>query len=240
MDQRAHKRIVEAMRSDSIESLLYYLSNLGKHDPTLIDHVRNVANLAGEIAWRAGLSQPHIRHIRLAGLLHDIGKLLVPRSILAKYGVLTADERQVLESHAETGWQMIHELPWGSPIAAIVRGHHERWDGAGYPDRLREHEIPLGSRILAVADTLDAITTDRPYRKARTFSIARAEIASLGGTQFDPAVVEIALSIPDADWSLARHSKSVLALAECLQEGNRIPPKPVQPASGPSPLAVAS
>ena len=124
-------------------------------------------------------------------LLHDIGKIGIPDSILRKRGPLTPGERSVLETHTLLGEQMLGGVPLlsGGGIR-IVRSHHERWDGSGYPDRLAGLEIPLGARVFAIADALDAMTSDRPYRAALGWDEAVAEIASQSARQFDPEAVD--------------------------------------------------
>ena len=124
-------------------------------------------------------------------LLHDVGKIGIPDGVLRKPGALTESERRVMQTHTVLGEQMLGGVAFlqGEGLR-VVRHHHERWDGAGYPDGLRREEIPLGARIFAVADTLDAITSDRPYRSARSWEDATAEIVAEAGQQFDPGVVE--------------------------------------------------
>ncbi|MDP8911480.1 MAG: response regulator [Actinomycetota bacterium] len=124
-------------------------------------------------------------------LLHDVGKIGIPDRILQKPAALTPPERRAMETHAVLGEQMLGDVAFlqGEGLA-VVRSHHERWEGAGYPDGLAGEEIPLGARVFAVADTLDAITSDRPYRGARPWGEARDEIVAQSGRQFDPAVVE--------------------------------------------------
>jgi HD-GYP domain-containing protein (c-di-GMP phosphodiesterase class II) len=123
-------------------------------------------------------------------LLHDVGKIGIPDRILQKRGPLTAAERRLMQTHTILGEQMLGSVPFlqGEAIG-VVRHHHERWDGTGYPDRLAGTSIPLGARIFAVADALDAITSDRPYRSARSWDAAFAAIAAEAGRQFDPDVV---------------------------------------------------
>jgi ribonuclease P protein subunit RPR2 len=132
-------------------------------------------------------------------LLHDIGKLAIPDAILFKPGPLTAEERKEIERHTVLGSQILDGIEFLGDAKLVVRSHHERWDGGGYPDGLRGDEIPLAARVFCVADTFDALTTDRPYRSASSFEAARALIAEASGTQFDPAVVEAFATIEDAE-----------------------------------------
>jgi HD-GYP domain-containing protein (c-di-GMP phosphodiesterase class II) len=150
----------------------------------------------------------------------------VPRSILEKNGALTVEEWDVLQEHSEDGWRILASVEWAAPLAAIVRGHHERWDGAGYPDHLRGEQIPVEARILAVADTVDAMTTDRPYRKALSMSTALSEIEAFRGRQFDPAIVDVALSIPPEDWEALRRSVSMAALEVSLRRNGAVEARP--------------
>lgn len=131
-------------------------------------------------------------------LLHDVGKVAVPDAILHKPAALTSQERRVMRRHPKVGWEILGHIDFlGGEARRVVRFHHERWDGKGYPDRLRGDDIPLAARIFAVADALDAITTDRPYRSASPLAAARAEIRQEAGKQFDPQVVEALGDIPD-------------------------------------------
>jgi diguanylate cyclase (GGDEF)-like protein/putative nucleotidyltransferase with HDIG domain len=151
-------------------------------------HSHNVGELAARLARRLGLDAEEAELIRVAGSLHDIGKLLIPEEILHKPGSLTPTERSVVERHSEIGCRMLESLGL-DPIATWVLHHHERFDGDGYPDGLVGEEIPLPARILFVADAWDTITTDRVYRQKMTRSEALAEIERCSGTQFDPTVV---------------------------------------------------
>ncbi len=163
-------------------------------------HSHNVGELAARLALRVGLDREEAELIRVAGSLHDIGKLLIPEEILHKPGALTPAERSVVERHSEIGFRMLESLGL-EPIATWVFHHHERWDGDGYPHGLVGEEIPLPSRILLVADAYDTITTDRVYLKKMSRSEAMAEIERCSGTQFDPAVVN-ALQVELADTEL--------------------------------------
>jgi ribonuclease P protein subunit RPR2 len=130
-------------------------------------------------------------------LLHDVGKVAVPDSVLHKPDDLGDDESEVMRSHVVKGWEIVKGVPFLEGAAGIVRSHHERWDGTGYPDGLVGEEIPLAARIFAVADALDALTTDRPYRAGVSMAEARDVIAKGSGTHFDPAVVDELRKTPD-------------------------------------------
>ena len=151
-------------------------------------HSDRVAELAVRIATRLGADDDQIELTRIAASLHDLGKLAVPEEILRKPGPLTDSERAVLERHPQIGSQMLETLGV-DPVAEYVRHHHERWDGGGYPDGLPGEEIPLGSRIIFVADAFDAMTSDRVYRSRLSEPEALAELERHAGTQFDPEIV---------------------------------------------------
>jgi ribonuclease P protein subunit RPR2 len=136
--------------------------------------------------------------IEFGFLLHDIGKVAVPDAILYKPDPLTDAERALMERHPVTGFEILRDVDFLGEARDVVRSHHERWDGNGYPDRLAGEDIPLAARMFAVADTLDALTTDRPYRPASPLSDARAIIDGLTGTQFDPSVIKAFDKVPDA------------------------------------------
>lgn len=123
-------------------------------------------------------------------MLHDIGKIGVPDAVLLKKGSLTPEERAVMEKHPEIGYGIISHIGYLSAAAEIIRSHHEHFDGTGYPRGLRGAEIPVGARVFAVADTLDALTVERPYRKAVSFDEASEKVLALRGTLFDPRVVD--------------------------------------------------
>jgi diguanylate cyclase (GGDEF)-like protein len=167
-------------------------------------HSQRVADYSARIARRLGADEPAVELTRLAGSLHDLGKLAIPEEVLRKPEALDEAERLMLERHPQIGFRMLESLGV-QPVAEWVLHHHERWDGAGYPNRLAGDEIPLGARIIFVADAYDAMTSDRAYRQAMPQSDALAELERCAGTQFDPAVVK-ALSdelLPTGDEALA-------------------------------------
>jgi putative nucleotidyltransferase with HDIG domain len=147
-----------------------------------------------------GLSADRIRVIARGAFLHDIGKMAIPDSILRKPGALNHEETQIMREHCFRGYQMLKKIPFLSEAAEIVYAHQEKFDGTGYPRGLKGENIPLGARIFSIADTLDAITSDRPYRAAQTITVARDEVKRFSGRQFDPEVVRIFLQMPDTIW----------------------------------------
>ncbi|MGE5326502.1 MAG: HD-GYP domain-containing protein, partial [Deltaproteobacteria bacterium] len=161
-------------------------------------HSRRVARYTMEIARAVGCSADELMHINRGAYLHDLGKIAIPDNILFKKGKLTSAEWEVMKTHAWIGHNLITRISLLAPVGQILLAHHERFDGTGYPRGLKGEEIPLGARIFAVADTLDAMISDRPYRKGRTYAEAREEITRQSGRQFDPAVVKAFLAIPEA------------------------------------------
>jgi putative nucleotidyltransferase with HDIG domain len=158
-------------------------------DPYTHGHTQRVGQYAVVMAKLLGASEAEINSLRRASVLHDIGKIGIEDHILRKQGRLDADEELRMQRHPAIGVEMLKGIDFLDPVLPLIRHHHEKWDGNGYPDQLRADEIPLGARILAVADALDAMTSDRPYRAARTFEYAKAEILKGSGTHFDPEVV---------------------------------------------------
>ncbi len=152
------------------------------------------------IAKVMGVSREEIATIARAALVHDIGKIGVPDDILRKPGKLTPAEIEVMRDHARRGYDMLRKIPFLKEAAEVVHAHQEHFDGTGYPRGLKGQTIPLGARIFSVADTLNAMTTDLPYRPARSFQAAREEIQRWSGRQFDPIVVKAFLTITDKTW----------------------------------------
>jgi len=163
-------------------------------------HSKRVTAYTIALARAMGIPPAEIKVIARGAFLHDIGKMAIPDDILRKPGNLSPQEQEQMRDHCTRGYHMLRKIPFLAEAAEIVYSHQEHFDGAGYPNQLRGTEIPIGARIFAVADTLDAITSDRPYRKARPFDAARTEILRCSGTQFDPAVVEVFLKIPNELW----------------------------------------
>jgi putative two-component system response regulator len=153
-------------------------------------HVERVTAFALALGRLLGLQGSRLENLRYGAILHDIGKIHVRESILTKAAPLTQEEWLEIQLHPITGSEMIKDIPYLAPASPIIRSHHERWDGQGYPDRLRGDDIPLEARIVSVADGFDAITTDRAYHPALTLADARCEILRCKGSQYDPGVVD--------------------------------------------------
>ena len=162
---------------------------LGEHDRLTAEHSDGIVATACTVARALEVAPPDLAELRLAAPLHDVGKIRVPDSILGKPAPLTRRERAVINRHPEWGAELLACVPGLEVVAGIVRFHHERWDGAGYPDGLSGEQIPLASRIIAACDAYHAMTSDRPYRRAMSAEQAICELQANAGSQFDPRVV---------------------------------------------------
>jgi HD-GYP domain-containing protein (c-di-GMP phosphodiesterase class II) len=165
-------------------------------------HAERVASYGLRIAHAAGV--PVDPQVEFGFLLHDVGKVAVPDAILFKPGPLTDEERALMVMHPVIGTEILRHVDFLGEAKEVVRHHHERWDGSGYPDRLTGEDIPVQARVFAVADTLDALTTDRPYRSATSWPEAREVIRSEAGSQFDPAIVAAYEAVPDEAFARIR------------------------------------
>ncbi|MGH2745547.1 MAG: HD-GYP domain-containing protein, partial [Thermoleophilaceae bacterium] len=163
---------------------------LAEREPELRAHMAHVADLALRTGKCLGLLAEELDEVSRAAELHDIGKVAVPDDIIQKSGALDDAELRLVRQHTLIGERILAAAPALKGVARLVRWSHERWDGEGYPDRLRGPEIPVGARIIAVCDAYDAITSDRAYAKARSHEEALAELGRCAGTQFEPATVE--------------------------------------------------
>ena len=177
-------------------------------DPYTHGHTQRVEEYAVIMAKAIGCDETEVSTIRRASVLHDIGKIGIEDVILRKQARLEPDEEIRMQKHPVISVDMLHGIDFLEPVLPLVRHHHERWDGNGYPDQLRADEIPLGARILAVADALDAMTSDRPYRAARTFEYAKTEILKGSATHFDPEVVTAFIKSQRAIEDLLREAAS--------------------------------
>jgi cyclic di-GMP phosphodiesterase len=198
---QAAMRRIEMTYDETLEALG---AALDLRDNETAGHSRRVTRYSVEIAKAIGCSAEQLKQITRGAYLHDMGKIGIPDSILLKPSKLMPEEREIMEKHARIGYELVSRIAFLAPAAEIVLTHQERYDGTGYPQGLSGEEIPLGSRIFAVADTLDAMTSDRPYRQALSFAAAREEIERGAGKQFDPQVVQSFLSFPEDTWENIR------------------------------------
>jgi len=173
------------------EALGLLLKVISEHDPRALEDLNRVAHFATATAQGLGLSEREVDCIELAGRLHDVGKLAIPDAILNKPGALDGEEWAIMRTHAEIGQRILAAAPSLAHAAKLVRSHHERYDGFGYPDRLAGEDIPLGARIIAVCAAFVAMMRHRPFSDAITVSEGLAELHRYAGSQFDPKVVEV-------------------------------------------------
>src|SRR3984893_9109503 len=185
------KRHVEQIASLNMRTIEALALAIEAKDHTTHTHLQRVRTYAVAVAKELNLSEGEIEALRAAALLHDIGKLAVPEQIINKPGKLTAEEFEKMKVHPLVGAEILERVAFPYPVAPIVRSHHERWDGTGYPEGLKGEEIPIGARILAVVDCLDALASDRQYRPAMALGAAMAKVREEAGSWFDPKVVEI-------------------------------------------------
>jgi putative nucleotidyltransferase with HDIG domain len=186
-------------------------------------HSWRVAKFTRRIAEAAGLAGDMLMHIEQGALLHDIGKIGVRDNILLKPGPLSPEEWVEMRKHPEMGYRMLANIPYLQDAAQIVYQHQERFDGRGYPRALKGEEIVIGARIFCIADTFDAITSDRPYRKGSSAQVAFSEIGRLGGTQLDPHLVQVFLAIPPTEWERIRAEVEEVAIADKRRNSQEIP-----------------
>lgn len=208
-------RLNEALRQleNNYENTLQALgAAIDLRDSETAGHSRRVCRYSLEIARAIGCSEKELENLARGAYLHDIGKLGIPDHILLKPGLLTVEERQLMQRHVQIGFDLVKDIDFLSEASEIVLMHHERYDGGGYPRGLRGSEILLSARIFAIADTLDAITSDRPYRRASAFESGREIIRQCSGSQFDPLVMGVFLNIPEETWpAIAKDLRQVHA-----------------------------
>jgi putative nucleotidyltransferase with HDIG domain len=188
----------ESLESNVIDTISSFVIALEAKDLYLKGHSARVSLYAGEIAKAMGLSANQVALARRAGVLHDLGKLVINDSVYRQPGALSYEGSALMRAHPTNGARILRPLRFLAQEADVIKAHHERFDGQGYPDGLAGDRIPLAARVIAVADTFDAMTSNRPYRNAMPVDIAVAEILRLGGTQFDPAVTQAFGQIPVA------------------------------------------
>jgi HD-GYP domain-containing protein (c-di-GMP phosphodiesterase class II) len=194
---KAERARAEELRRSYVATVRALTNAVEARDAYTGKHAERVAAYGLELARRVDPTLAADPQTEFGFLLHDVGKVAIPDGILHKPEPLGEEERRLMRRHPVIGAEIVGGVPFLAGAAEIVRTHHERFDGSGYPDGLAGEEIPLAARIFAVADALDAITTDRPYRPAAPLSEARASIAAESGNHFDPAVVAVFDEVPD-------------------------------------------
>jgi response regulator RpfG family c-di-GMP phosphodiesterase len=205
-------RLEEMVRHRTQALLEGLIAALDYRDAETQWHSRRVSLYARRLATQLEIGEPDLTIIEHGALLHDIGKIGVRDRVLLKPGPLTTDEWTEMKRHPELGWALLQRVDYLRPASAIVLQHQEKWDGGGYPAGLKTEEIVVGARIFHIVDTLDAITSDRPYRKSRPFADARTEILRCRGTQFDPRIVDAFLTVPAEDWERIRLDVETVAV----------------------------
>jgi len=240
VENRAYQTNLEALVASRTEQLRRAMSELERSYDMMLEalggaldmkdaetegHSRRVTAFTMAISRKLGLPKEQVEVIARGAFLHDIGKMAIPDNILRKPGALDPDETAIMREHSYRGYMMLKKIPFLKEAADIVYSHQEKYDGTGYPRNLKGKEIPLGARIFAVADTLDAITSNRPYRAAQTVEAAQKEIKRCAGTQFDPEVVEQFLSMDKVIWEDLRRE---------IDSQNPPPPPPGYSASAKS------
>ncbi len=208
LKHREIESLFDKLHSSYETTLKALAAALDTRDTETQGHSVRVSEYTLVIARRMGVKEPELTDIRRGALLHDVGKIGISDAVLRKPGKLTAEEWVEMKLHPEIGHRILSEIVFLENSLPIVLSHQERYDGSGYPRGLRGEEIPLGARIFAVVDTLDAMTSDRPYRRALTYEDAREEILRNRGVQFDPRVVELFLTIPPGEWDAIHHRVS--------------------------------
>ncbi len=213
VEERTHE-VLEAMhrirnlnddlRSAYDNTLSALMIALDYRDNETQGHSLRVIRYTERLAQELGILEPELTDIRRGAMLHDVGKIGIPDAVLRKPAKLDAAEWAIMKRHPELGWEMLRDIPFLRVPAEIVLCHQERYDGTGYPRGLKGDGIPVGARIFAVADTFDAMTSDRPYRQALSYERTRQELIDFSGAQFDPLVVEAFLRVPPQEWRVVR------------------------------------
>ncbi len=204
---------VEQSYTDTLDALG---AAIDLRDGQTAGHSRRVSLCSIHMLTRMNGTPAQLKSLAMGAWLHDIGKLAIADAILLKPGALTGEERAIMQQHVRIGYDLVKRIPFLAEAAEIILTHHERWDGSGYPRGLKGTDIPLSARIFAVADTLDAMTSDRPYRSGLPFLDARNEIERLAGIQFDSRVVSIFVGIPNQAWETIREQTSTMQISAAL------------------------
>ena len=225
-DEKRHVEEIANLHLRTIEALALAIE---AKDQTTHDHLQRVRIYAIEVAKELGMTGTELEALHAAALLHDIGKLAVPEHIISKPGRLTPEEFEKMKIHTVVGAEILERVRFPYPVVPIVRAHHEKWDGSGYPYGLKGAEIPIGARILSAVDYLDALASDRQYRRAMPLDEVMTRLTAESGKSFDPKVVEV----------LKRRYRTLenLALAKSAEDGSLILPTDLKITRGPAPAA---
>jgi HD-GYP domain-containing protein (c-di-GMP phosphodiesterase class II) len=215
-----NRRLQNSMKDleeHSLGTLQALITAVDAKDSYTATHSISTTDYAVAIGRRLGLPRDQLATLERAGLLHDVGKIGIPEKILLKPGRLDAEERLIVEEHSDMSAHIVESIPFLRELAPVLKHHHERWDGKGYPDGLAEKDIPVLARILACADAFDAMTSDRPYRQAMSVAAARQELVRWRAQQFDPEALDALLAALDAGevtvahWTTPKDAESAIA-----------------------------
>jgi response regulator RpfG family c-di-GMP phosphodiesterase len=234
-------REVQAALADLEHSHSATLEALGSaidlRDGPTAGHSKRVLLYSLKIAQEIGNLEDQLRTLGMGAWLHDVGKLAIPDGILLKPAALTEEERRVMERHVELGYDLVKSIPFLTDAAEIILAHHERYNGSGYPRGLRDTDIPIGARIFAVADSFDAMTSDRPYRTALPMKTARSVIEVGRGELFDPQIVDAFLAVDNDAWRLIRQDSQSASIQNlvCRNDSPPATPGTVHVPSSPTP-----
>lgn len=215
-------RQIERSYEDTMEALG---AAIDLRDGLTAGHSQRVFLYSIKMAQAMGGLEHELRNIAMGAWLHDIGKLAIPDAILLKPGPLTDEERSIMRRHPRIGYDLVKRIPFLADAAEIILTHHERCDGSGYPLSLKRDKIPIGARIFAVADTVDAMSSDRPYRVALPLQKARETIERGSGRLFDPRVADIFLSFPNEDWEALRTQTATIRVSTAISAANASAPR---------------
>jgi putative two-component system response regulator len=213
--ERSQQLQVVQLRQAYENSLTMLANAIDERNAATRGHVERVTAYAAAIAEEIGWQGRQLEQLRLGAILHDIGKIIIQESVLFKPGALDADEWLLIKKHPIIGAEMVREVPFLLPVVPVIRHHHERWDGNGYPDGLKELRIPPGARIVAVADSFDAMTSDLPYRRAKNLEEGLTEVLRCARTSFDPDVTAAFKRLWDAGYIQQIHAAWQTNEANC-------------------------
>lgn len=185
------KALEQRIRDVTFSTLCALVQLLDLKDMTTGVHSSRLVDWAMTLAKLVGLSTDDVRNVEIAAALHDIGKIGIPDEILKKPAPLSPEEQTIMRKHPEYGWAVMKNIPGCESASLLILHHHEMWTGGGYPAGLKQNNIPLGARIVAIADAFDAMTTERPYRKGLPISEALGRLEQSAGSQFDPDLVDL-------------------------------------------------